>query len=672
MSTHHRKPRSATRIRDALLSVGAVIGALCILTALASVLFNLTPLVFRSGSMEPTIASGSFAMARSVPATELRAGDVVSVLTDQDVRVTHRIVAVDSAAGNTALLTLQGDANPEPDARPYGVTSAERILFHIDHLGYVAVWLGTPLGLLVLGVGAAALAWIAVRPHGRRTTDREPKPRPWPVSGTPAPVVLTLSVITTVGLGFGHIPGTAAVFTDAATAQTGAFSSKSEFVPKVPGTVGCTGRLIVGQPDPVALSWQHVGAPYQYRIILRDLEGRVWRTWDVTNITVAQGGTISYEIYGTGLPQRSLIWQYHAEVHTMLPGGTVSAAWTGRLVSQPLGLLGREDLNYSPFGEREGTPAYVQPPATLTCVTNTAEKPTKATLTWPHLGSGYTYQLSVRNPATSNPVSTTAVSAVPTTAGAPVTQSVALSDLDLGMITTGTGIAEVRALQAGASSTGFVAYRLDISSTTGVACAAPAPGARSAQAAAPATSSTTSPPPPSSSVSASVSSPQQSPDAQANSEAPEPAPRSPTPGPEAEDSDQIPLSAPVDSATGNYSAQLVRSQDRPVAVINSAAGTEEYRTTASAEDTLTWLPGTDELRITGPSGTWSVSKSAGVWTKAAVTEPAPAPPAASEPTATPEPAPAPPVVDEPPPAATQESAPESEPIEKTPPDTPEG
>ena len=65
--------------RELALNVGAVAGTVCILATLASVFFGITPLVLRSGSMAPQISTGALALARTVPAADLRFGDIVSV-----------------------------------------------------------------------------------------------------------------------------------------------------------------------------------------------------------------------------------------------------------------------------------------------------------------------------------------------------------------------------------------------------------------------------------------------------------------------------------------------------------------------------------------------------------------------------------------------------------------
>lgn len=149
------KPFLSRSRRELALNVGAVAGAICILATLASVFFGITPLVLRSGSMSPEIPTGALAFARSVEASDLRVGDVVSVDNASGTRITHRIVAIHDLDGQ-AELTLKGDANSVPDPAPYVVADADRVLFSVPLLGYVVAWLSSKtaafLGRLIAGV----------------------------------------------------------------------------------------------------------------------------------------------------------------------------------------------------------------------------------------------------------------------------------------------------------------------------------------------------------------------------------------------------------------------------------------------------------------------------------------------------------------------------------------
>ncbi|MFZ2177727.1 MAG: signal peptidase I, partial [Rhodococcus sp. (in: high G+C Gram-positive bacteria)] len=231
MSTRLERPNRARIVREIALTVGAVAGLLCIVATVAAVLLGATPLIFRSGSMEPTIPTGALALTRSTPAAEVNAGDIISVENQHGVRVTHRVVSVDTVAGDAAALTLQGDANPEPDAQSYVVTSAERVVFHVNGLGYALSWLNSPAALVLGGLAVAGLVWIIIWPYGRRrSAGDDDSPRPAKDEGTHSitPLVI-LGVAATMVLGLGNVPGTAAAFTDSATANTGSFASRAQF-----------------------------------------------------------------------------------------------------------------------------------------------------------------------------------------------------------------------------------------------------------------------------------------------------------------------------------------------------------------------------------------------------------------------------------------------------------
>lgn len=150
------------------MTVGATAGLICILVALSALLFGIKPLVFRSGSMGPTIQTGALGLAKTVPASELEVGDVVSVVNDSGTRITHRINAIDHLDGNGARVTLKGDANEQADLIPYTVTEADRVFFHVNGLGYAVTWLSSPIATFLGGVLVGAVLLLAFGPNSRR------------------------------------------------------------------------------------------------------------------------------------------------------------------------------------------------------------------------------------------------------------------------------------------------------------------------------------------------------------------------------------------------------------------------------------------------------------------------------------------------------------------------
>lgn len=158
---------SRSRWRDRALTLGAVIGSLCLLVAVLCAVLDVRPLVFRSGSMSPSIDAGALAFARDVPADQLKVGDVVSVKDAAGERVTHRIVTIDTSAGSDErVLTLKGDANRDTDSAPYSVTRADRVLLDVPLVGYALSFLRSGPGLFLLGILAAGLVLVSIRPGG--------------------------------------------------------------------------------------------------------------------------------------------------------------------------------------------------------------------------------------------------------------------------------------------------------------------------------------------------------------------------------------------------------------------------------------------------------------------------------------------------------------------------
>lgn len=154
-----RDRRPGRLLKESVLSVGAVVGVLCILMAIGSAFFDLWPLIFRSGSMSPAISTGAMAIAQNVPAADLDIGDIVMVKTDDGTRITHRIVKITHRA-DRATIALKGDANRVPDAQVYDVAQADRVWFAIPGAGYVVSWLSDPIGLFLLGAYATFLLVI--------------------------------------------------------------------------------------------------------------------------------------------------------------------------------------------------------------------------------------------------------------------------------------------------------------------------------------------------------------------------------------------------------------------------------------------------------------------------------------------------------------------------------
>lgn len=142
------------------LTLLAVLGAGCIASVIASALFSISFVVFRTGSMEPAYPVGALAAVRDVPASSLKPGDIATIQrTAASVPVTHRVVSVtpDPAIADGAVLILKGDANSSEDPVEYRVQSARKMLFAVPGAGSVIMGLRSPT---VLGASTVLLAGL--------------------------------------------------------------------------------------------------------------------------------------------------------------------------------------------------------------------------------------------------------------------------------------------------------------------------------------------------------------------------------------------------------------------------------------------------------------------------------------------------------------------------------
>lgn len=151
------------RIATTIVSVGAVVGVVCVLVAALGYLAGVRVLIFTSGSMGPAIPAGAIAFTVPIASPDIRPGQIISVTRSDGVRVTHRAVHVDREADRT-LVTMRGDANSVNDAAPYNVTNgADRVVVAMPGVGKALVALREPWVLVCF----AALAILAILP-GRR------------------------------------------------------------------------------------------------------------------------------------------------------------------------------------------------------------------------------------------------------------------------------------------------------------------------------------------------------------------------------------------------------------------------------------------------------------------------------------------------------------------------
>jgi signal peptidase len=166
-------PHRSTRGEWRRLVLGMLVLAPIVLLVLLPAVLGLDRHVMTDHSMNGSMGRGSVALARDVPPSDLRVGDVITFLppgaVDDAKLVTHRIVAIESG-----MATTQGDAasRPDPWTLPLTESTYARVWVSVPWIGYPFVIDGGWV-LLVLAAGAAlTLAVVA----GRSSPQREARP----------------------------------------------------------------------------------------------------------------------------------------------------------------------------------------------------------------------------------------------------------------------------------------------------------------------------------------------------------------------------------------------------------------------------------------------------------------------------------------------------------------
>jgi len=150
--------RTGRIVREVLLTVAALAGAACIVLTVMAFTGGYSLIMFKTGSMSPTIPAGSVALIQQVPASEIEVGDVVTVDRAGQLPITHRVTGIEPAdAGDMRTLTMKGDANDVEDPAPYIVSDVRIVRGSVPALANVIVWFASPWVLGGVTLGASLL-----------------------------------------------------------------------------------------------------------------------------------------------------------------------------------------------------------------------------------------------------------------------------------------------------------------------------------------------------------------------------------------------------------------------------------------------------------------------------------------------------------------------------------
>ena len=154
-------------IKKILNVISTILVAIVVVLALLLVgarFIGLNVYTVLSGSMEPTYHVGSLIYVKDVDTDELKAGDVITYMLDEDTIVTHRIADVIPDETDPSIIRFQtkGDANDSIDG---SLVHYKNVIgtpvFSIPKLGYLANYIQKPPGRYI-AISAGAIILLLV------------------------------------------------------------------------------------------------------------------------------------------------------------------------------------------------------------------------------------------------------------------------------------------------------------------------------------------------------------------------------------------------------------------------------------------------------------------------------------------------------------------------------
>lgn len=153
-----------TRSKQVWNTITTALVALVVALALALVgarLMGLRVFTVLSGSMEPEYPVGALIWVKAVEATQLKKGDVITFLLNEDTVATHRITEVVYDGGDLRFRT-KGDANEAEDgALVHHKNVIGTPVLTVKRLGHLIRYIQTPPGTYI-AITAGALLLLGV------------------------------------------------------------------------------------------------------------------------------------------------------------------------------------------------------------------------------------------------------------------------------------------------------------------------------------------------------------------------------------------------------------------------------------------------------------------------------------------------------------------------------
>lgn len=156
--------KTLKKILNVISTILVVIVVVLALLLVGARFIGLNVYTVLSGSMEPTYHVGSLIYVKDVDTDELKAGDVITYMLDEDTIVTHRIADVIPDETDPSIIRFQtkGDANDSVDG---SLVHYKNVIgtpvFSIPKLGYLANYIQKPPGRYI-AISAGAIILLLV------------------------------------------------------------------------------------------------------------------------------------------------------------------------------------------------------------------------------------------------------------------------------------------------------------------------------------------------------------------------------------------------------------------------------------------------------------------------------------------------------------------------------
>ncbi|MDN5551329.1 signal peptidase I [Brevibacterium aurantiacum] len=164
----------ASWLGAALLNILAALGGVCIVLVILSFVFNVSIMMFRTGSMSPTITAGSIAFVHEIPAEKMEVGDIITADRGEKVLpVTHRVTSIldTDAQSGEVIFEMKGDANEAKDPEPYTADTVRRVMFSIPGVAPTIQQFRDPFVLGGITIAASLLVVWAFWPRREEDAD---------------------------------------------------------------------------------------------------------------------------------------------------------------------------------------------------------------------------------------------------------------------------------------------------------------------------------------------------------------------------------------------------------------------------------------------------------------------------------------------------------------------